>query len=97
MVEHLVLFKFVDGTDESQIEAVAAGLRDLRTKVPGVLELTAGRNFSERARGHHLGLLVRLKDREALASYSSHPEHLRVVETLIKPHLDELTALDYEA
>ena len=96
MVEHLVMFKFVDGTDETQLEAVTEGLRSLRTKVPGILELTAGRNFTQRARGYHLGLLVRLRDREALAGYGTHPEHLRVVETLIKPHLDELIVLDYE-
>lgn len=96
MIEHLVMFKFKPVVSAAEMEAAAAALRALKAQVPGVLEITAGMNFTERSQGHQMGLLVRLKDKAALEAYSAHPAHRSVVETLIKPKVDNILALDYE-
>lgn len=96
MVEHLVFFKFKDGVSEAEMEAAAAGLRALKDKVPGVIHITAGMNFTQRSQGHQLGLVVRLKDKAALETYSKHPEHVKVVESMIRPKVDNIMAIDYE-
>jgi hypothetical protein len=96
VVEHLVMFKFKVDVADSEMEAAAAGLRALKDKIPGVIHITAGKNFTERSQGHQMGLVVRLKDRDALATYAKHPEHVKVVETLIKPKIENVIAVDYE-
>ncbi len=96
MVEHLVMFKFKADVPAAEIEAAAAALRALSDKIPGVIHLTAGMNFTERAQGAQLGLVVRLKDKAALDVYSNHPAHRAVVDTLIKPKVATIVALDYE-
>ena len=96
MIEHLVLFKFKDGVGEDHMERAVAALRALAPRIPAIVELTAGRNFAARAQGFHVGLMVRLRDREGLAAYAAHPEHVAVVNELIKPFVADLIALDYE-
>ncbi len=96
MVEHLVMFKFKPDVSAAEMEAAAAALRALKDKIPGVIHLTAGMNFTERAAGAQMGLVVRLKDKAALDVYSNHPAHRTVVDTLIKPKVATILALDYE-
>lgn len=96
MVEHIVLFKWKAGTTPEQIDAVMEALRELKAKIPGIVDLSCGENFCDRAQGFQHGLVVRFTDREALAAYSPHPAHQAVVQNQIKPILADIIALDYE-
>ena len=95
-IEHVVLFTWKDGTTDAQIEEIMVALRGLQKTVPGILSLTCGTNFSERAQGFTHGLVVRLESRAALDAYGPHPAHQEVVNTLIVPHKQNILALDYE-
>lgn len=96
MIDHLVLFTARDDASKEDLEDLLSSLRDLKNKVPGVVELTAGENFSERAGHFTHGLFARFEDREGLQGYLKHPDHLAVVE-----RLDRLTTgrivVDYES
>lgn len=96
MIEHLVLFKMKPEAEAGLVDQIIAALRALKTKVPSVVDLTAGRNFSARAQGYHFGLTVRFKDLAGLEAYAIHPEHQAVVTGLVKPNVAEVLALDYE-
>jgi len=96
MVEHLVLLKWNAEARPERIEAALDGLRALKGQIPGILDLTCGHNFSDRAQGFHAGLLVRFTDRAALDAYLPHPAHQRVVQDLLNPIREETIALDYE-
>lgn len=95
-VEHLVLFQWQPEASAAQIDAAIAALRDLADKVPGILQLSCGENFSARAKGFQHGLVVRFGDRAALEAYQVHPAHQAVVQKHIKPILADILALDYE-
>ncbi len=95
-VEHLVLFRWQPEATTPQIAAAVAALRGLVEAVPGILQLSCGENFSDRARGFTHGLVVRFDDRTALAAYQEHPAHQAVVREQIQPILAEILALDYE-
>lgn len=95
-IVHIVLFKWKPETTPQQITAAMEGLRALDGRIPGVLELTCGENFTDRGQGFTHGLLVRLTDREALDTYQTHPEHQAVVQEAIRPFLADIIALDYE-
>jgi len=96
MIEHIVLFRWTDAASPAAIETVMAELRKLKTKIPGIVDLSCGANFCDRAKGYTHGLVVRFTDRAALESYGPHPEHQRVVQNLIKPIAADILALDYE-
>ncbi len=96
MIEHLVLFKLKAGTPAGVEGAILGALRDLKAQVPSVVDLSAGRNFSERAQGFELALTVRFKDKAGLEAYAVHPKHVEAVTRLIRPNTESVLALDYE-
>ena len=96
MIEHIVLFRWTDTASQPAIDTVLAELRQLKGKIPGIVDLSCGANFSERAKGYTHGLVVRFKDRAALEAYMPNAEHQRVVQTFINPIRADILALDYE-
>jgi hypothetical protein len=96
MIEHIVLFRWTDAASEEAKANVMTELRKLKDKIPGIVDLSYGTNFSDRAKGYTHGLVVRFTDRAALQTYGPHPEHQRVVQNLIKPIAADILALDYE-
>jgi hypothetical protein len=96
MVEHIVLFRWNEEATQEAITQVVEELRLLKDKIPGIIDLTCGANFSDRAQGYTHGLVVRLTDRNALEVYGPHPEHQRVVQNFISPIRADVLALDYE-
>lgn len=95
MIDHLVFFTAREDASRADLEGLISSLRKLKNSVPGVVELSAGENFSERSGGYTHGVFVRFESTADLESYLKHPEHLAVVEKL-----DRLTngriVVDYE-
>ena len=96
MIEHIVLFKVKAGTPASAVHAMIDGLAGLRTRVPGIVALSVGTNFTDRNKGFTHGLVVRFQDRAALDAYLPHPAHQEVVTNFVRPIIDDVIALDYE-
>ncbi|MFK7827308.1 MAG: Dabb family protein [Oligoflexales bacterium] len=95
MVEHIVLFKFKPNTSKDELTKIADALKGLKGKIDGLIDLSVGENFSARSKGFDSGLVVRLADEEALATYQEHPEHVRILTELLKPNLEDVIAVDY--
>jgi hypothetical protein len=95
MVDHLVLFAVRDDASEEDAEGLLSDLRELKSQVSSVIDLSVGEDFSGRAGGYTHGLFVRFRTPDGLREYLEHPDHQAVVEKL-----DALTAgrlvLDYE-
>lgn len=96
MIEHIVLFRWAETASPEAKENVTTELRKLKGKIPGIVDLSCGANFCDRAKGYTHGLVVRFKDRPSRETYGPHPEHQRVVQDLIKPIAADILALDYE-
>ncbi len=96
MIEHLVLFQWTPDASAEAVARVVTELRALKGRIPGVLDLTCGENFSPRSQGFTHALVVRFEDRAALEAYGPHPAHQRVVQELISPIRADTLALDYE-
>lgn len=94
-VEHFVAFKFREDISAERIDEHIANLRSLVGKVPTIQSLRCGRNFSDRAQGFHVGLIVTFASRDDLATYATHPEHVAVGKPLIGDCADVL-AVDFE-
>lgn len=96
MVEHIVLFKTTAAATVEQKERMIAELRTLREKIPGIVDLTVGHNFSDRSQGFDIGLVVRFTDRAALEVYLPHPAHRGCVDRFIAPIKEDVIVVDYE-
>src|SRR3954463_11252437 len=96
MVEHILLMRWTEEASQEAIDSALSELRGLKGKIAGIVELSCGANFSERAKGYTHGLAVRFTDRAALEAYGPHPEHQRVVQNFISPIRADILALDYE-
>jgi hypothetical protein len=94
-VMHMVWVRFNDGVPAERAAAHIAAVLGLAGRVPGVLDVKGGANFTDRAGGATHGLLVTLPDRTSLSAYLKHPEHLRVLGALT-PDVAELRAMDIE-
>jgi hypothetical protein len=93
-VEHMVWIRFHNAVDESRKQHHLAELAALQSRVPGVVDLKLGANFTDRAGGYTHGLIVTFADRDALENYMIHPEHVAVAQPL-KEDAD-LLAMDIE-
>jgi len=93
-VNHMVWICFRDGVPAERIAEHLGALQSLRARVPDILELHLGRNFTDRADGYTHGLSVILADRAALAAYAAHPDHVAVATALRQDA--KILALDYE-
>ncbi|ETV94359.1 hypothetical protein H310_11999 [Aphanomyces invadans] len=96
MVEHVVLFKWKDDASAEAIEEVGRSIIALKDKVPGIIDLAYGEDFTKtRSQGFTHTLVVRMANKETVAFYDSHPEHVKVV-TQIRLILDKILAMDIE-
>lgn len=96
MVEHVVLFKTTPEATQEQRERMIAELRSLKEKIPGIIDLTVGTNFSDRNQGFDIGLVVRFVDRAALEVYLPHPAHQGCVDQFVAPIKADIIVVDYE-
>ena len=96
MIEHVVLFKVKAGMPAASVKAMVDGLAGLKRRVPGIVDLSVGANFTDRNKGFTHGLVVRFRDKAALETYLPHPAHQEVVQSYIRPIIEDLIALDYE-
>ena len=96
LIEHIVLFKWKEDATPEAIAKAVTELRALKGQIPGVLDLTCGTNYTDRAKGFTHGLVVRFNSRAALEEYGPHPAHQHVVQNYINPIREDILALDYE-
>ena len=96
-VEHLVLLKLTRPFNDQEVAAV----KTLKKKIPGILRVSAGQNYTHRALKFNYGIVVTFHSKLHEAAYQTHPEHQTVKDQIIKPLLDTsqtepILALDYE-
>ena len=94
MIEHMVWIKFHPGVTDESVRQHLDALAGLASTVKAVQELHVGPNVTDRAQGFTHGLLVRVRDREALQAYLDDPRHVEVAGAL-KAEAD-LLAMDVE-
>jgi hypothetical protein len=93
-VNHMVWIRFRPEIPAERIDAHMAALRGMVGVVPGVLGLTCGANFTDRANGCTHGVAVLLESREALKAYAVHPVHAAIAAGLRAD--GDVLALDYD-
>jgi len=96
LLRHIVLFAFKESVPPAERAALLEAIRGLRAKVPSLRSLELGENISPaRAQGYTHVLLETFDDRDGLALYAAHPEHVPVL-ARIRDAASQLLAVDLE-
>lgn len=98
MVHHIVMWKFKPEISEEQKpelkQAMKENLTALVGKVPGLLSLEFV-NLPLSSSTHDIALVSTLEKAEDIAVYGSHPAHVAVADTYVRPFVTERACLDY--
>mmetsp|Transcript_49422 Transcript_49422/g.105538 ORF Transcript_49422/g.105538 Transcript_49422/m.105538 type:complete len:134 (-) Transcript_49422:364-765(-) len=94
-VDHIVLLKLARPLEAGEI----AKVKEL-AKVPGlgVQSVSCGENYTTRGQGFNYAIVVRFENQEAEKAYQTHPEHVKLKETVLKPLIkgeSPLLAIDF--
>ena len=100
MIKHIVMWKLKDYAHGNAKAANAKLIKDklesLNGKIPGMVKLEVGIDFSGTAESSDLLLCSEFRSREALDAYQSHPDH-KAIMPFIKEARSARMMVDYEA
>jgi len=82
MIVHIALYKWRESTTSAEIDEAIRQVRALKTKVPGLVDIRCGANFSRWNEGYTHAFVVLAQDRAALDSYRNHPDHQTVAKRI---------------
>ena len=99
MIRHIVAWRLKDsalGNDKAaNARQMKEKLEALRGRIPGLLRLEVGRDFSATDNSADVVLVPDFDSREALAAYQAHPAHQAVV-AFVSQIAAERRLIDYE-
>ncbi|KAF9359948.1 hypothetical protein BGX26_010993 [Mortierella sp. AD094] len=96
-VAHIILLKVKPSLNEDQAQDLLKAVAAIKDQLPGVIEsVHLGINFSARSKGFTHGFTMVFKDRAALETYDKSPEHVKVVQEIIRPNIEDLICVDYD-
>lgn len=99
MIKHIVLWKLKDFAEEASKKENALKMKhmleDLRGRIPGLLKIEVGIDFSATDASGDVVLYSEFPDRAALDAYQHHPEHQKCV-AFVKKIVVERRLVDYE-
>ena len=99
MITHIVIWRLKNRENETAREETARAIKqkieNMRGKIPGLLRIEGGVDFSRTSASCDVALYAELESREALAGYHVHPAH-EEFKAFVGPHLSERYLVDYE-
>ncbi len=95
MVKHVVMWKMSADSAESHAKEMKRQLETLVGQVPGMISLEAGLNGNADEASADFVLITSHTSWEALHSYHTHPEHLKVA-AYIRSVVQARWAVDFE-
>ncbi len=99
MVKHIILWTLKEMSD-SEKESVKAGIKEglegLKGKIPGLVDIKVNTNGRLASSTADLMLDSTFESEEALKGYSTHPEHVAVADSKVRPFTASRACLDFE-
>ena len=97
MIRHILLIKFKDSTEHSQVDDLKGLFDEMPNKVDGVVSVEWGINDSpeEKNKGYTHSVLMTFSDEEGRQNYLPHPEH-EALKDVFRPLLEDIVVFDYQ-
>ena len=100
MVKHIILWTLNPELSEAEKQNVKQGIKQglegLKGQVPGLLDVVV--NIDGRLASSNCDVMLdsTLESEDALKAYATHPAHVEVANTKVRPYTVQRTCLDYE-
>ena len=100
MVRHVILWTLRPELSESEKSKIKADIKReleaLKGQVPGLVDITV--NIDNRLDSSNCDLMLdsTLESPAALKAYATHPAHVHVADTFVRPYTSQRTCLDFE-
>lgn len=95
MLRHVALFRWKPETTAEDVSKVEAALHQLPAKIPCIQAYRFGRDLGVQDGNADFALVADFTDQDGLAAYSNHPDHLDVLNNLIRPIMEKREAIQY--
>ena len=99
MVKHIILWKLKEEFSEEEKKQIKAGIKEglegLAGQIPGMTEIKAVRHSCSNRTGDVM-LDSTFESAEALKTYSTHPKHVAVADSKVRPYTAVRSCMDYE-
>lgn len=95
MVRHVALFRLKPEATSEDVSRLEAALRQLPAKIPCIQSYRFGRDLGLQDGNADFGLVADFLDEAGLRTYANHPEHLDVIENLVRPITAQREAIQY--
>lgn len=90
-IRHIVLIPFKSSLSRHDIEKIMFSLAELKKEISQILSFSGGENHSieNLHQGYLHGFVMEFKDETDRLIYLEHPAHVKWVNEILKPALDE--------
>lgn len=95
MIRHIVLFKFKENISRKSKEKLIADLKNLKKKIPLVIELEVGVDIAFKPNSYSIALNSVFETFDDLEKYAVHRDHLDVVK-IVKELCESSVKVDFE-
>lgn len=99
MVKHVILWQLREELSDAEKAAIKAGIKagleGLAGQIPGLVEIHVNINALPSSNAD-LMLDTTFESAEALRGYSTHPAHVAVANSKVRPYYKNRVCLDYE-
>ena len=96
MIRHVVALTFKSETQEESIARITDSLRTLPPIIKEIRSYTLGRDLNLAADTADFAIVADFDTLEDFEVYANHPAHLEVIREVIKPHVANRTASQFE-
>lgn len=95
MVKHVILWQLKEELSDAEKAAIKAGLEGLAVQIPGLVDIRVNIDALPSSNAD-LMLDTTFETAEALKGYSTHPAHVAVANSKVRPYYKNRVCLDYE-
>ena len=95
MVKHIILWKLKEEFSEEEKKQIKEGLEGLAGQIPGMTEIKVRIDCLPSSTVDVM-LDSTFESAEALKTYSTHPKHVAVADSKVRPYTAVRSCMDYE-
>lgn len=97
MITHVVSFRWKPGTTDADVAAITAGLSTLPASVPSLRSYRHGPDVGAGTANHDYAIVATFDDVDGWRAYDDHPAHAAVRTEIVRPHIAERAAVQFES
>ena len=96
MIRHIVLLKFKEETSAEDLSSIKASLKTMPAEISEIANYSFGPDLCVSPNTADLGIVADFDSVEKFEAYAKHPHHVAAIKNVIKPHVVQKTAMQFE-